>query len=132
MHTIVQFRAIDFGMESCTLAFDFPAAGDQPEPGATFDIRPSSRFDVFRLDIEKKIDTDKLSFSTRPPVLSKVATIEAHIHGMTVITEFPCPSMSLYGFEIACAKGSDCFLDVWTSQNKTYGEQHPPDQTPCF
>ena len=109
-------------MEACTLAFDFPAPGVQLEDGAVFDLRPASRFDVFRLAADRNVDAKQLSYASRPAVVNKVATIEAHLNGRTTILDFPCPSMSLHVFEIACAEGSECFVDAWTSHNTSHGE----------
>ncbi|RDX40722.1 hypothetical protein OH76DRAFT_308685 [Lentinus brumalis] len=125
VHTIVQFRAIDFGMEDCRLVFTLPKLGAQLEDHASFSMHPASRFDVFRLAVERPIDVKKLSYRTKPKVAEKVATLQARMDGDTLIHQFPCPWSSLHVFEVACAEGSECMVDTWSSQNATYGESSP-------
>ncbi|TFK82242.1 hypothetical protein K466DRAFT_500655 [Polyporus arcularius HHB13444] len=121
VHTVVQFRAIDFGMEDCRLVFTLPKLGAQLEDHASFSMHPASRFDVFRLAVERPIDVKKLSYRTKPKVAEKVATLQARMDGDTLIHRFTCPWSSLHVFEVACAEGSECMVDTWSSQNATYG-----------
>ncbi|KAI0354404.1 hypothetical protein OH77DRAFT_1548467 [Trametes cingulata] len=121
IHTVLQFRAIDFGMEDCHLVFTLPPLSVPLEKGASFDMIPASRFDVFRLDVQRPIDVKKLSYRSKPEVLEKVATMVPRVGGETLIHRFPCAWSSLHVFEVACAKGADCLVDVWSSQNTTYG-----------
>ncbi|RPD54569.1 hypothetical protein L226DRAFT_575131 [Lentinus tigrinus ALCF2SS1-7] len=121
IHTIVQFRAIDFGMEDCRLVFTFPKLGVPLEEHASFSMDPSSRFHVFRLAVDRPIDVKKLSYRTKPKAAEKIATLQAQVDGDTLIHRFPCPWSSLHVFEVACAEGSECMVDVWSSQNTTYG-----------
>ena len=109
-------------MEDCQLVFTLPALGAPLENPAWFTMDAGSRFDVFRLAAERPLDVKKLSYRTKPKVSQKVATLHAHPNEETEIYRFPCPRASLHVFEIACAEGSDCFLDAWSSQNTTYGE----------
>ncbi|KAH9934033.1 uncharacterized protein BXZ73DRAFT_100872 [Epithele typhae] len=123
-HTIVQLRAIDFGMEDCELTVTLPAPADALESGAFFDMTAGSRFDVFRLGVDHKspIDVKKLSFRSKPGVLEQVANGLVLVPGKdTVVHRFPCPSASVHAFEFACPRGSDCRLDAWSSQNTTFG-----------
>ncbi|KAI0370714.1 hypothetical protein BV20DRAFT_238967 [Pilatotrama ljubarskyi] len=130
VHTIVQYRAIDFGMEDCHLVFTLPALGVPLEAGASFEMNPASRFDVFRLDTQRPIDVRKLSYRTRPKVLEKVATgVVPRVDGETLIHRFPCPWSSLHVFEVACAEGTECLVDAWSSQNTTYGVNMIQHQT---
>ncbi|KAI0710871.1 hypothetical protein C8Q76DRAFT_738985 [Earliella scabrosa] len=121
IHTIVQYRAIDFGMEDCHLVFTLPNLGSPVKNHASFTINPSSRFDVFRLKAEQPIDIKKLSYRTKPQVAEKVATVQARLDGEILIHRFPCPWSSLHVFEIACAEGTECLVNVWSSHNTTYG-----------
>ncbi|OSC98581.1 hypothetical protein PYCCODRAFT_1439091 [Trametes coccinea BRFM310] len=122
IHTIVQYRAIDFGMEDCHLVFTLPPLGVPLEKGASIEFNPSSRFDIFRLDSERPIDLHKLSYKTRPKVLEKVAAgVNPRVDEETLIHRFPCPRASLHVFEVACADGSDCMIDTWSSHNTSYG-----------
>ncbi|KAI0700813.1 hypothetical protein C8T65DRAFT_580024 [Cerioporus squamosus] len=129
VHTIVQFRAIDFGMEDCHLVFTLPKLGVPLEDHASFSMHPSSRFDVFRLVVERPINVKKLSYRTKPKVAEKVATLQARMDGDTLIHRFPCPWSSLHVFEVACAEGTECMVDTWSSQNTTYGVNMYQHQT---
>ncbi|KAJ2966014.1 hypothetical protein NUW54_g13930 [Trametes sanguinea] len=123
IHTVVQFRAIDFGMEDCHLVFTLPPLGVPLEKGASIEFNPSSRFDVFRLESERPVDLHKLSYKTRPKVLEKVAVgVNPRADEETLIHRFPCPRASLHVFEVACADGSDCMIDTWSSHNTSYGK----------
>ncbi|RPD54575.1 hypothetical protein L226DRAFT_260610 [Lentinus tigrinus ALCF2SS1-7] len=129
VHTIVQFRAIDFGMEDCRLVFTLPKLGASLEDHASFSMDPSSRFDVFRLAVDRPIDVKKLSYRTKPKPVEKIATLHAQMDGDTLIHRFPCPWSSLHVFEVACAEGSECMVDVWSSQNTTLGVNMYQHQT---
>ncbi len=112
-------------MEDCRLVFTLPKLGAQLEDHASFSMHPASRFEVFRLAVERPIDVKKLSYRTKPKVAEKVATLQARMDGDTLIHQFPCPWSSLHVFEVACAEGSECMVDTWSSQNTTYGERSP-------
>ncbi|PIL34475.1 hypothetical protein GSI_03252 [Ganoderma sinense ZZ0214-1] len=121
VHTIVQFRAIDFGMEDCRLVFTLPPLGVPLEDRASFAMNPASRFDVFRLAAARPLDVKSLSYRSRPKRAERVATLQARVDGETEIHRFPCKRGSLHVFEVACAEGEECMVDVWSSQNTTYG-----------
>ncbi|CDO69750.1 hypothetical protein BN946_scf184697.g22 [Trametes cinnabarina] len=122
IRTVAQFRAIDFGMEDCHLVFTLPPLSVPLEKGASIEFNPSSRFDVYRLDSERPLDVQKLSYKTRPKVVEKVASgVNPRVDGETLIHRFPCPRASLHVFEVACADGSDCLVDTWSSHNTSYG-----------
>ncbi|KAI0043705.1 hypothetical protein FA95DRAFT_1609153 [Auriscalpium vulgare] len=106
--TVVQFRAIDYGMENCTVVVDFP-----PAP-------PALTLDVWRLDAPARLDMRSLTYSSRPRRAELVGSVtrhasaslaERHLGGKTVLPPFDCPSGSYHTFEMACAAGSDCDLD---------------------
>lgn len=117
----MQFRAIDFGMEDCRLVVTLPPLGAPLEDRASFAMHPASRFDVFRLAAPRPLDVKGLSYHTRPKRAEKVATLQARVDGETEIHRFACPRGSLHAFEVACAEGEECTVDVWSSQNTTYG-----------
>ncbi|KAJ3013527.1 hypothetical protein NUW54_g1570 [Trametes sanguinea] len=124
--TIAQFRTVDFGMEECSLVFRLPGSGDRIESKEPFQFNPLSVFDVYRLDAPAPLDIRKLSYHTRPPVQEKVATVSPRPGEETFVSRFPCPWSTLHTFEVVCSKGSDCLVDVWSSQNTTWGELLSP------
>ncbi|CDO70536.1 hypothetical protein BN946_scf184573.g4 [Trametes cinnabarina] len=120
-NTIAQFRTVDFGMEECSLVFRLPGSGHRIESKEPFQFDPRSVFDIYRLESSKPLDVRTLSYRTRPPMKEKVATISPRAGEDTLITHFPCSWSSLHTFEVACAEGSNCLVDVWSSQNTTWG-----------
>ena len=125
MHTIAQFRAIDFGMEDCHLVLTTPGEPGHMdlEAGASFSMHPQSHLDVFRLTTDAPIDPAVLTYRTRPKGAEKVATLHAHAiseGGNVALYRFPCARASLHTFEIVCAEGfPECLVDAWSSQNTT-------------
>lgn len=120
-HTIAQFRVIDFGMEDCSLTLRLPSANEPLEGTEPFNFNPTSALDVFRLNAPKALDVRTLSYRSRPPVAEKTAAVLVRAGEEIEITRFPCKWASLHTFELACSAGSDCLIDVWSTQNKTWG-----------
>lgn len=108
-------------MEMCELVIHLPGNGDHIESTEPFRFNPDSVFAIYRLDAPKPLDVRKLSYRTKPPVKERVATVVARAGEETPVSRFPCVWGSLHAFEIACAKDSDCLVDIWSSQNTTYG-----------
>ena len=108
-------------MEDCHLVFTLPPLGFPLEDRASFAMNPASHFDVFRLATARPLDMKTLSSRTRPKREERIATLQAHLDGNTEIHRFACPRGSLHVFEVACAGGEECMVDVWSSQNTTYG-----------
>ncbi|PSR83172.1 hypothetical protein PHLCEN_2v377 [Hermanssonia centrifuga] len=108
--TIAQFRAIDFGMESCELNILIPAVSSAD----------GAAISVYRVNETYALDTRTLSYGTRPQRLQKLSDIpinpddNVHWH-----RKFACPSESVLSFELACstATGHSCNLEWW--QDKT-------------
>ncbi|KIP09677.1 hypothetical protein PHLGIDRAFT_34312 [Phlebiopsis gigantea 11061_1 CR5-6] len=44
-----------------------------------------------------------------------------HVDRTTTVARFPCPRASVHTFEVACAGDAECLVDVWSSQNRTWG-----------
>lgn len=111
-------------MEECSLVIQLPGNGDPIESKEPFQFNPSSSFNVYRLDAPKPLDVRTLAYNTKPPAKDKVHTVTPRAGEETVVSRFPCVWGSLHTFEITCTKGSDCLVDVWSSQNTTYGTYH--------
>ncbi|KAI0631447.1 hypothetical protein C8Q77DRAFT_1061477 [Trametes polyzona] len=124
-HTIAQFRTVDFGMEDCELVIRLPGIHDRLESAEPFRLHANSAFDVFRLHAPKALEIRALSYATRPRAKEKVATVVPRAGEETAVARFPCAWSTLHTFEIACASGdgadSGCLVDVWSSQNTTWG-----------
>ncbi|EMD31803.1 hypothetical protein CERSUDRAFT_88672, partial [Gelatoporia subvermispora B] len=120
-HTIAQFRTVDFGMEECSLIFRLPRVDEPLEGKDPFMMEASSVFAVYRLDVAEPLDVRTLSWRTHPARSSKVGALSPKAGEETEVARFPCEWASLHTFEVACAIGSQCLLDVWSSQNRTWG-----------
>ncbi|KAF9228294.1 hypothetical protein BS17DRAFT_745630 [Gyrodon lividus] len=120
-NSILQFRTIDFGMERCSLVIGLPMGDNELEGNATFGFQESSTLDVYRLNRLGSVEVRKLTWRSRPERQDIIGTVTPIAGQETIISWFPCKSGSLHTFEVACHEGSDCLVDVWSSQNKTWG-----------
>lgn len=103
------------------MVIDLPARDQVLEGSSAFSLHPSSQLDVFRSDTSEVLKTKSLSWRTKPGSLTPVATVTPQAGEQTVVSRFPCPRGTLHTFEIACAGNSHCLVDVWSSQNYTWG-----------
>ncbi|KAJ3552794.1 hypothetical protein NM688_g3967 [Phlebia brevispora] len=106
--TVVQFRAIDYGMENCELNVLFPAVGAGEES--------QSAISVYRLNTSYALDSSTLSYATRPPRLPKLADIPLNaLDNIHWHRTFVCPTESVLTFEFACSTsiGHSCNLEWW-------------------
>ncbi|KAI0923925.1 hypothetical protein AcW1_006740 [Taiwanofungus camphoratus] len=126
-HTIVQFRATDFGMEDCSLVLRLPRFDEELEGSSPFimeaDTQPGPLLEICRLISERSLDARE--WRSCPACVKEMAPVVARAGEETLISGFPCPWGSLHTFEIACKGGSDCLVDVWSSKNQTWGESLP-------
>ncbi|OCH85534.1 hypothetical protein OBBRIDRAFT_739734 [Obba rivulosa] len=120
-HTIAQFRTVDFGMEECSLVIRLPRYDEPLEGKDPFLMDPSSTLAVYTLDVPGTLDVRMLSWRTHPARTSKLGSLIPRAGEESEVARFPCVWASLHTFEVACAIGSECLLDVWSSQNKTWG-----------
>jgi len=113
--TIVQFRAIDFGMERCELQLMI-----KPQSSVSLSPKPFT-LEVFRLNSSLPLDTRALTYKTRPPRISKVAAVEVTGASDTHwYRGFACASDDVLTFELACEPTLDegeCRVEWW--QNKS-------------
>ncbi|KAK7001630.1 hypothetical protein R3P38DRAFT_2730461 [Favolaschia claudopus] len=98
--TVVQFRALDYGMELCELRIALSAnasvsAGNRPL------VLPLSHVEIFSLDYGKPLHADSISYSSRPPRGDKIADIVLD-YGSVWTHRFECQMDHLYTFEVAC------------------------------
>lgn len=122
--TLVQFRVIDFGMEECSLMLRLPGIDEHVEGPHSFSLRPSSQLEICQLDTTRALDTTKLTWRTRPKCKQgERLSIAAETGRDVKVTQFPCAWGSYQTFEVSCASpgSADCQVDIWTSQNQTWG-----------
>lgn len=119
--TIVQFRAIDYGMETCELKLTMNPDTVTQMSSSPFEL------EVFRLNATIPLDRKTANYKTRPPRLAKVASIRVNPRlNTTWHRNFGCASDEVLTFEVACQpdiEGADCHLEWWqTNQHPTSGQ----------
>ncbi|KZP03125.1 hypothetical protein FIBSPDRAFT_941672 [Athelia psychrophila] len=119
--TIAQFRAVDYGLENCSLQFSLqlPLGAEGLDVGNN---ASTSTVDVWLLDAPMKLDVARLSWDKRPKRRQLFETMRmpwgsAESGGRS----FACPWNSMQSFEFACSTdGQDCQLDFWQDPKRPY------------
>ena len=105
--TIAQFRAIDYGMENCSLRFKTPE-----ENSSTININidgGNATLDIWQLSTNKPL-TGKASWDSKPP-RNRLVSMTNIFYGMdTILFEFRCVPGTFHTFEVACHDVS-CHID---------------------
>ncbi|KAI0056934.1 hypothetical protein BV25DRAFT_1920577 [Artomyces pyxidatus] len=110
--TIVQFRAMDYGMENCSLALTIPPPEEDSADVIVSELREDkARVDVWALSTSSRLDLQMLSLKTRPPRAAHVGVLAASYNETHQLPSFSCRSGSYHAFELSCA-GSGCGLDI--------------------
>ncbi|KIK52791.1 hypothetical protein GYMLUDRAFT_49750 [Collybiopsis luxurians FD-317 M1] len=108
MSTVMQFRTIDYGMETCQLIADMPSFQDllKHKKHKLYQL-PSGAdtlVDIWTLDATEELDVTKLSFATKPRRIARVGQWNVTLGYETLLSpKIPCPSRSILAFELACA-----------------------------
>jgi len=109
--TVIQFLAIDWGMETCELKLSLPAASSSSRPVS---------FALHRLEAQYLLDPSEISYESRPRRIAKLADIElAHDKPTVWHRKLACQMHEVLTFELECSewsKNSDCYIEWW--QNK--------------
>ncbi|TFK24229.1 hypothetical protein FA15DRAFT_641384 [Coprinopsis marcescibilis] len=115
--TIMQYRALDYGMERCTVVLSLPSHQilSQADPPKHSAHTKGSIIDVWKLKASSRLDPLTVSWASRPArddrlfsftILPNVTSYES--------PEFFCRSGSLHSFEFGCADDSstaNCMLE---------------------
>ncbi|PBK82386.1 hypothetical protein ARMGADRAFT_946822 [Armillaria gallica] len=106
--TIIQFRAFDWGMETCQLGLSLPSANSSTtaQPALT----------VYRLNASHALDPRSLSYRTRPERASQIADVELSAEPSHWQRNFTCATEEVLTFEFACSGLSLpdlCKFDWW-------------------
>ncbi|KAH9979595.1 hypothetical protein BGW80DRAFT_1279156, partial [Lactifluus volemus] len=125
--TFVQFRALDYGMENCSLALHIPEHGSESMEIA----RIGTTIDVWSLAVDfNKVDLRTLSHRTLPDRVSKVGTFTPKYNTTERLPSFTCKSGTYHAFLLTCPEGVDresCWMDVTGTKEELVGiymEQH--------
>ncbi|KAF8553511.1 hypothetical protein OG21DRAFT_1373625, partial [Imleria badia] len=107
--TIIQFRAIDWGMEICELHVDLlESFGQEGHSGSLA---------LYRVNSTITLDTSSLSYDTRPPRVAKVGNIALGNGNVTWHRKFSCAMDEVLSFELGCLPleesggDSDCLVE---------------------
>ncbi|KAF5378250.1 hypothetical protein D9757_009143 [Collybiopsis confluens] len=96
--TVVQFRAMDWGMETCELHISIPR-----ETSNLTISRPNQSISVFQLNTTIVQDGTTLSYNTRPPPFLKLTDLTVDsANGAVWKQEFSCSEEEILTFELAC------------------------------
>jgi len=126
--TFVQFRALDYGMENCSLVLRIP----QIDSDAMEVARIGSTIDIWSLEVNSKIDLLKLSFNTLPRRVSKVGVFTPRYNTTEKLPSFTCPSGTYHAFLLTCPDGArkeDCSVDVTSTREELVGVYMEQRQT---
>ncbi|TCD71632.1 hypothetical protein EIP91_007379 [Steccherinum ochraceum] len=123
MHTIVQFRVIDYGMERCQFAIRLPPRDvELPDPFVFPSGVNALHLNICELDAPEQIDVFKLTYATRPRCAKPLGAVVVSPGGEAKLPEFPCKWSEHHAYEISCAEDSPaCMLDVRATQYDTWG-----------
>lgn len=118
----MQFRAIDYGMETCELKLTMDSDTSVRTSSSPFEL------EIFRLNATIPLDRKSTNYKTRPPRLAKVASIQVDPRlNTTWHRNFGCASDDVLTFEVACQpdiEDADCHLEWWqTNQHPTSGQR---------
>ncbi|KAF8987612.1 hypothetical protein BDQ17DRAFT_1258389 [Cyathus striatus] len=108
--TVVQFRALDFGMENCELAIRMDLKNMNTSPAF-------HSLDLFTLEGKFPLRTHQLSYKNRPSRIQKIAEISELKDGYNVLYKFHCNMDGLFTFELTCSQNMvearSCDLEWW-------------------
>ncbi|EPS99777.1 hypothetical protein FOMPIDRAFT_1123840, partial [Fomitopsis schrenkii] len=124
IHTIVQFRAMDYGMERCALAVRLPSAPSQEWGHNQSAVVAYGTITLCELDVppNRMLDTQTLSWANRPACQKSLGTSSVTLGEETSLHEFPCAWGTVPAFELSCAPETpDCSLDAWGGSNGQWG-----------
>jgi hypothetical protein len=127
--TILQFRNLDYGMETCTLNITQPLRSSVFDPAARF--AETSSIDVWHLEVAGELSPHRPEIWSHAPVRTQVLTTVDWTAGATLSSpEFLCKSGGWSSFELACSPSNsqECLVDFWQDQRASPpgGEYYHP------
>ncbi|KAI9439480.1 hypothetical protein BJY52DRAFT_1321989 [Lactarius psammicola] len=112
--TIVQFRAIDYGMENCSLAL-VPAPSAEGAAVVNFELDVWTLTDAPRRPgrrLNTNLDVRTLTWASRPERKEHIGMLSVIDGASGETPTFACPSGSYHTLEIACATTRGCDVDI--------------------
>ena len=114
-------------MERCQLALRLPTLdATLPDPYRFYGDSDTVLVEVCESPTsDRLLDLAMLSWASRPQCRAHVGTFAATPGREVTLSEFPCKWGEVRTFEMSCAsQNPDCVVDVWSSQNETWGRFH--------
>jgi hypothetical protein len=93
INTLIQFRALDYRMESCSAIIEITGVG-------------SSTIDVWSLALNDEIDLQGLSYRSFPRRIDKVCSFTPTYNATEQLSSFMSDSGTYRAFLLACPQGS--------------------------
>lgn len=124
MSTIVQFRAIDYGMDICELRLEIPpkiSGVGLDTSGLALASNPL-KLQLTRLQAPKPLDPTTLSYVTRPPATGPEVDAIHLGFGVNWSRNYSCSMEELLTFELACPSGDDgikCAVEWWQKKDRS-------------
>ncbi|KAH9160566.1 hypothetical protein EDB89DRAFT_2081704 [Lactarius sanguifluus] len=109
--TVVQFRAIDYGMENCSFAL----APSEGAAGVVIELDVWALADAPRRPgrrLNANLDVRTLTWASRPERKEHIGTLSVVGGSPGETRMFACPSGSYHTLEIACATTRGCDIDI--------------------
>jgi hypothetical protein len=111
--TVVQFRILDYGMESCQLVLETPAYnGTDRDALIHSSDGEMAVLDVWALDAPKKLEFNTLTWNSKPKRATLFTQLYASYGLKHETSSFACSSASYQTFEVVC---SNCHIDIMRS-----------------
>ncbi|PPQ74084.1 hypothetical protein CVT26_006486 [Gymnopilus dilepis] len=117
--SVARFRAIDFGMENCSLTLNIPPRGDQRLLSVSTTDHNPILIDVWRLE-DNQVDMDNLTWETKPRRTLLEGTFELKPNSTQYLPGFFCPTSSFHHFELSC-RDENCDLHVVATAREPFG-----------
>ena len=123
MSTIIQFRAIDWGMEICELHIDLPESyGQEGHSGSLA---------VYRINSTIPLDSSTLSYNIRPPRVAKLGNIPVGNDTLTWHRKFHCVTDEVLSFELGCLPLDESGGEAGCSVEWVQIKDSLPGELPC-
>ncbi|KAG9309710.1 hypothetical protein JVU11DRAFT_10386 [Chiua virens] len=117
--TVLQFRALDYGMEACELRISLPAR--HPLDGRSIEATAETEFTISdlptsirlsQLDMSLPLDPETISYQTRPPTLRDIADFDIGELPATFSYNFTCTMEEVLTFRLGC-QSPECHIEWW-------------------
>ncbi|KAF8550778.1 hypothetical protein OG21DRAFT_373468 [Imleria badia] len=113
--TILQFRAVDYGMEACELMISLPARHEAAEvtgePSFVASDLPIT-IHLSQLDMSSPLDGETISYRTQPRPLREIAEFSIRNLPATFSHNFTCKMEEVLTFKVGC-QSPECHVEWW-------------------